>query len=108
MTKKQTPLTLEVFKEVLMPQIKTLTLETFEEALMPQIKTLISESHDDLEEKIKHLPTREQYYAREDKTMGELKKLREEVSLTGHHYKSTNKRVDFIDKHLGIDTSTVF
>lgn len=61
-----------------------------------------------LREDIKHLPTKKQYYAREDRTMGELKKLREEVSLTGHHYERTNNRVDIIDKHLGIDTSTVF
>jgi hypothetical protein len=92
MIKKQTPLTVEAFQEI----------------LMPQIKTLISESHDDLEEKIKHLPTKEEYFAREDKTMGELKKLRDEVALTGHHYDKTNKRIDVIDKHLSIDTSTVF
>lgn len=92
MTKKQTPLTLELFEEL----------------IMPQIRALISDSRDQLEAKIKHLPTKEQYYAREDKTMGELKKLREEVALTGDHYKSTNKRVDKIDKHLGIDTSVVF
>lgn len=92
MVKKQTPLTVEVFQDVLMPQIN----KKFEE-----FRTEIAE-------KINHLPTREEYFAREDKTMGELQKLREEVAITGHHYEKTNKRVDIIDKHLGIDTSVVF
>lgn len=82
----------------------TLTLEVFEEILLPQINTKI----ESLRKEFKHLPTREQYYAREDKTMGELKKLREEVALTEEHYKKSNKRVDLIDKHLNIDTSAVF
>jgi hypothetical protein len=63
MTKKQTTLTLEVFEKVLMPQI--------------------NKKIEDLKVDINHLPTKKEYYAREDKTMGELKKL-------------------------GIDTSTVF
>jgi hypothetical protein len=88
MTKRQTPLTVEVFQEV----------------FMPEIKGLIS----DLKIEFSYLPTKEEYYKREDKTMNELKKLREEVALTNGQYKSTNKRVDLIDKHLGIDTSAVF
>jgi hypothetical protein len=39
--------------------------------------------------------------------MNELKKLREEVAATNIQYKRTNKRVDLIDKNLGIDTSLV-
>lgn len=88
MAKKQTALTLEVFEEVLMPQI--------------------NKKIEDLKVDISYLPTKEEYYKREDKTMNELKKLREEVALTNSQYKRTNKRVDIIDKHLGIDTSAVF
>lgn len=86
MTKKQTPLTLELFEEVLMPK--------FDKKL------------DKLELKINHLPTKEEYYKREDKTMGELQKLREEVTLVNHQYRRTNARVDQIDLHLGISTFT--
>jgi hypothetical protein len=39
--------------------------------------------------------------------MGELKKIREELSSTQNLYHKTNKRVDKIDNHLGIDTSAV-
>lgn len=88
MVKKQTPLTLEVFEEILMPQI--------------------NQKVESLRKEFKHLPTTEQYYKREDKTMRELKKLREEVITVGYHYKNTNKRVDLIDKHLRINTSAAF
>jgi len=91
MTKKQTPLTLELFEEVLMPRI--------------------DEKFDNLEQKlgdkINHLPTKEQYYKREDKTMSELKKLREEVTVVNHQYRRTDARVDAIDLHLGISTATL-
>lgn len=76
MVKKQTALTVEAFQEIIMPQI--------------------DKKIDNLRTDISYLPTKEEYYAREDKTMNELKKLREEVSLVGSHYKSTNKRVDLI------------
>lgn len=68
----------------------------------------INESKEELRLEIKHLPTRNQYYAREDKTMGELKKIREELVTTNDLYEKTNKRVNRIDQHLGIDTSVVF
>lgn len=87
MVKKQTVLTLEAFQEVVMPQINGM--------------------FKDLKKKINHLPTKEEYYKREDKTMNELRKLREEVEVVNHQYKRTNKRVDLIDKHLGINTSSV-
>ena len=97
MAKKQTPLTLEIFQEILMPQIKLLVSEIVDEKLEEKFN-----------EKLKFLPSKKEYYARGDKTMGELKKLREEVAMTNDLYEKTNKRVDKIDKHLGINTSTVF
>lgn len=81
-----------------------LTLEIFEEIVMPQIRNLIN----DVRIEFSHLPTKEEYYKREDKTMSELKKLREEIGVTNNLYKKTNQRVDIVDKKLGIDTSIVF
>jgi len=75
---------------------------------MPQIDRKFDDLREEINGKIDHLPTKEQYYKREDKTMGELKKIREELATTGNLYKKTNKRVDRIDKHLDIDTSVVF
>ena len=79
-----------------------LTYEAFEEHLLPRIQKSFGERFDELDEKISHLPTKEEYYAREDKTMGELKKLREEVTLVNSQYKRTNKRVDKIDFPLQV------
>lgn len=92
MTKKQNPLTYELFQEL----------------IMPELKNLIVESKDELDEKISHLPTKKEYYESEDKTMTELKSLRDEVAATGSLYEKTNKRIDIIDKNLSIDTSVVF
>ena len=97
MAKTQTPLTLELFQEILMPQIKLLISETIEKELEEKFN-----------EKLSYLPTKEEFFTQEDKVMKELKSLREEVAITGDLYKKTNKRVDLVDKHLGIDTSTVF
>ena len=35
----------------------------------------------EFENKIKHLPTKDEFYAREDELMGELKAIREELPL---------------------------
>ena len=68
----------------------------------------MNETKEELRSEFKHLPTKEQYYSREDKTMGELKKIREELETTNDLYEKTNIRVNKIDQHLGIDTSVVF
>lgn len=110
MTNKQTPLTLENFEKIL-PILERSLLPKVDISIKAELKKFkydIDENFKKLEEKIDHLPSKKQYFAREDKTMNELKKLREEVALTKHHYEKTNKRVDTIDKHLGMDTSTVF
>ena len=95
-----------------MPKKQTvLTYEAFEEHLLPRIQKSFDERFDKLEErlegKINHLPTKEEYYAREDQTMGELKKLREEVATVNFQYERTNARVDKIDAHLGISTVVI-
>lgn len=105
MAKNQTPLTLEVFQEILIPQIKLLISETVDEKLEQKLEEKLEEK---LNDKLSFFPTREEYYAREDKTMKELQSLRKEVAVTNHLYQKTNKWVDKIDKHLGIGTSTVF
>jgi len=66
-----------------------LTYEAFEEHLLPRIQKSFDERFDKLDEKVSHLPTKEEYYEREDKTMGELKKLREEVSAVNFQYERT-------------------
>jgi hypothetical protein len=72
-----------------------LTMEMFEEAIFPRIEQLF-------DEKVHQMETK--FLESEERVMGEIHGLREEVSITLHQYKRTNKRVDEIDKHLGINT----
>lgn len=75
---------------------------------MINFKINTNQKFESIENSIKHLPTTEQYFDREDKTMGMLKSIQEQLETTNHLYESTNKRVDIIDKKLNIDTSVVF
>jgi len=99
MTDKKSPVTLDDFDKKILPKI----------SLMMDGKLLnLEEKFEDLKEEVKLLPTKEEHFNKMDKVVGELQKLRGEVSITGDHYKKTNKRIDLIDKHLGLDTTTVF
>lgn len=68
----------------------------------------LNEKFSNFEEKIKYLPTKDEFFSKMDEVIGELQKLRDEVVVTHHLYEKTNKRVDLVDKHLNIDTSSVF
>lgn len=45
-------------------------------------------------EKIKFLPTKDEFYTKMDEVMGELRGIREELDVTTHQYERTNERVD--------------
>ena|SRR5687768_15672134 len=66
------------------------------------------EKFEELASKISHLPTKEEYYKREDITMGKLKSIEEQLETTKNLYEMTNKRIDIHDKKLKINTSVVF
>ena len=83
MANKPTPITMEMFDEAILPRID----EIFENKLKKYTNEVVG---------------------MKDEVVGELQKLRDEVIVTSHHYDKTNKRVNIIDKHLGIDTTTVF
>lgn len=70
-----------------------ITMEMFEEALLPRIEEI-------LEEKIQKY--RVEVIGFKEEVLGEIKDLREEVTVTVHQYERTNKRVDKISKHLNI------
>ena len=118
MIKKQTQLTIETLEKSLLPKIGILIDKRLNERFgkfegkidvkLANWKYDIDEKFDDLKQEIKHLPNKEEFYAEEDKVVTELKNLRDEVVVTHHLYEKTNKRVDIVDKNLGIDTSVVF
>ena len=69
-----------------------LTLEVFEEAILPRLEEMMDER---LEAKLK--PFRDDVLGFKVEVMGEIKDLREEVTVALHQYKRTNKRVDGLE-----------
>lgn len=62
----------------------------------------------ELKEKISHLPTKEEFYNKEDQVLGRLQSVETQLDTTKHLYDGTNSRVDLIDQNLGINTAVVF
>lgn len=94
MIKKKTKLTLTDLSQ----KVDKFTME------LASFKVDTNQQFETLEEAINHLPTKEEYYKQEDEMMGMLKSIQEQLETTNHLYENTNKRVDIIDKKLGIDT----
>jgi hypothetical protein len=46
---------------------------------------------------ISHLPTKDEFYGTMDKVMGELRAIREEVSVLGHQVSENDDRIDKLE-----------
>jgi len=83
----------------------TLTKSDFE-AFKELIKLTLQEEAETLlatKKEIKHLPTKEEFYSRMDKIMGELKAIREEhAMLSGRVYENHEPRIRKIEKKLNL------
>jgi chromosome segregation ATPase len=104
-TSKQTPLTVETFKELLMPEINK-QFKTLRNDLTKLAHTVndLKETVEETNEKVKYLPTTEIYLTSQDKLVNELQKSREATEFTGQHYEDTNERIDKIDDYLNINS----
>ena len=74
------------------------------------IKTLIEVTFDEqlderLNEKLSHLPTKDEFYGKMDEVMGELKTIREEQALQSQHLSDHDDRIEKIEDHLGISSN---
>ena len=49
-------------------------------------------------EDLKYLPTKEEYYAREDKTMKELKEIREELTVIGGRVSDHSDKIEALER----------
>lgn len=114
-TSKQTPLTVENFKELLMPEINKQFSEVHGEikSVRSDLTELahtvnnLKETVEETNERVKFLPTTEIYLKSQDELMGELQKSREATEFTGQHYEDTNNRIDQIDKYLNINSRLI-
>jgi hypothetical protein len=56
-----------------------------------------------IEVRTKNLPTKEEFFSREDKIMGELKAIREEDAvLSSRVYDNHEPRIEKVEKKLGV------
>lgn len=57
------------------------------------------------EEKLKYLPTKDEFFDREDKLMGELKNIREEITMLSDINRKVNdneERIEKVEKKVNI------
>lgn len=67
-----------------------------------EIRTIVKEELDD---KIKFLPTKAHFDKRMDELVHEIETVREEQTLHQGQHDEINERFDRVDKHLGVITS---
>jgi len=58
-----------------------------------------------LGEKLSHLPTKDEFYGKMDDVIGELKAMREEVSILSHQVADHGDRLEKIENHVGISSN---
>ena len=79
------------------------TLNMFNQEILPRFEEIVAEKMAETFDK-KFLPYRNEVVDFKVEILGEIKNLREEIAVAGHQYDRTNRRVDKIDEHLGINT----
>ena len=71
------------------------------EAIKDLMEVTIDERLDGkLDEKLGYLPTKDDFYGMMDKVMGELKAIREEVTVLSHQVSEHDDRLDKIESDL--------
>ena len=55
-----------------------------------------------VDEKLSHLPSKDEFYETMDNVMGELKAIREEVAVLGHQVADHSDRLERIESSLDI------
>ena len=82
-------------------QIRKMIVEnnvTLAEAIEERLGITIDSKIDKkLDEKLKHLPTKEEFYAQMDKIMKELKDLRDEVAVSAHRSSENTDKTEKLE-----------
>jgi hypothetical protein len=84
---------------------RRISLTTNDLKLIKEVmKVTIDEELDQkLDEKIKYLPNKEEFFAKMDELVTELKAMREEHTLLSHRvYEDHEPRIEKVEKKLGI------
>jgi hypothetical protein len=78
-------------------EIKSIVKDTIIENNIVLEQELSSKFDMKLEEKIKHLPSKDEFYIQMDKIMKELKDIREELAITSHRSIDNTDRIEKIE-----------
>jgi hypothetical protein len=85
-----------------------LTIEFFTEEMLPRIEEVLDQKFTVFEEKtaneLKDINTK--ILESEEHLIGRLQGIENQLTIATHQYQRTNRRVDKIDSHLGINTNT--
>lgn len=76
--------------------LKSLMEVTIDEAIEEKLVT---------KDDVSHLPTKDEFYARMDEVMGELKAMREEVAISCHQIADHSDRLEKIESEIGISSN---
>ena len=76
--------------------LKGLMEVTIDEAIEAKLVT---------KEDISHLPTKDEFYAKMDEVMGELKTIREEQALQSQHLSDHDDTIEKIGSRLGVSSN---
>lgn len=73
-------------------------LKTLASVTKVVLEELIEEKELVTKEDLKYLPSKEEYFEREDKAMSKLKKIEEELSLISDHSSNHSDRIEKLEK----------
>ena len=85
-------------------------MATLDDQDLKAIKGLIEVTLDEkldekLDERLSFLPTKDEFYGKMDEVMGELKAIREEVTVLGHRVSEHDDRLEKLESDQGISSN---
>lgn len=75
-------------------------------AIKDLVEVVIDEKELVTKDDIKHLPTKEEFYASQDELMKEVRDLRDEVTVVGEQVRRNTRRVEKVERKVGIVASS--
>jgi hypothetical protein len=76
------------------PKVKNDIFDTIKEA----VKLVFEEMQVTTKEDLKYLPSKDEYFEREDKMMGKLEKIEEELTILSDHSSDHSDRIESLEK----------
>lgn len=72
--------------------------DTVFDTIKQAVKLVFEEMGVATKDDLKYLPSKEEYFEREDKAMGKLKKIEEELTMLSNHSSNHSDRIEKLEK----------